>query len=398
MLRRALLSLALVATMACSDRSDREQAQPASPPTPSPELVRVDTGVARPTDSLADSSAGPATSPVEETPPTVATAPEPRVRHPSRPRPRPQPPAYREPAPDTLPDTVRVTDTVPDTVRVADTVRVSDTVRVPDTVTDSIGRSNVGRVADTASVPDTVTRADTTSRADTVSAAGAPGADTARAVPDSAVAGSSSPSRSTANPSPTVAAPGAVASSARGTRSLPAGTEIHIALDDSISSRHDSAGTAVSAEVMQAVKDAGGAIVVPAGARVRLTVTRLAPARSRSAADGEIALRVDGIVIGDSTIPVKARVSQIPHELKGRGVTGSEAAKVGVGAAAGAVAGRVIGGDAKGAVIGGVVGAAGGAAVATQTASRDVVVAPRTAISFVLEAPLVAAVPERESR
>jgi hypothetical protein len=274
-----------------------------------------------------------------------------------------------------VPDTVRVTDTVPDTVRVADTVRVSDTVRVPDTVTDSIGRSDVGRVADTASAPDTVTRADTSSRADTAT-----------------------PSPSTANASPTVAAPGAASSSARVTRSLPAGTEIHIALDDSISSRRDSAGTAVSAEVMQAVKDAGGAVVVPAGARVRLTVTRLAPARSRSAADGEIALRVDGIVIGDSTIPVKARVSQIPHELKGRGVTGSEAAKVGVGAAAGAVAGRVIGGDAKGALIGGVGGAAGGAAVATQTASRDVVVAPRTAISFVLEAPLVAAVPEPESR
>jgi hypothetical protein len=130
---------------------------------------------------------------------------------------------------------------------------------------------------------------------------------------------------------------------------------------------------------------------------VRLTVTRLAPARSRSAADGEIALRVDGIAIGDSTVPVKARVSQIPHELQGRGVTGSEAAKVGAGAAAGAVAGRVLGGDAKGAVIGGVVGAAGGAAVATQTAKRDVVVAPRTAISFVLDAPLVAAVPEPAS-
>jgi hypothetical protein len=57
----------------------------------------------------------------------------------------------------------------------------------------------------------------------------------------------------------------------------------------------------------------------------------------------------------------------------------------------------VIGGDAKGAVIGGVVGAAGGAAVATQTAKRDVLVAARTAISFVLDAPLTAAIPERGS-
>ena len=203
----------------------------------------------------------------------------------------------------------------------------------------------------------------------------------------------SSPAPATTVPAPSVA-PSSTGSSMH---TLPAGTEIHVSLNDSISSRRDSAGKAVTAEVMQAVKDAGGAVVVPAGARVRLTVTRLAPAGSRSAADGEIALRVDGIAVGDSTLPVKARVSQIPHELKGRGVTGSEAAKVGAGTAVGAVAGRVIGGDAKGAVIGGVVGAAGGAAVATQTAKRDVVVAPRTAISFVLDAPLVAAVPDPAS-
>ena len=111
----------------------------------------------------------------------------------------------------------------------------------------------------------------------------------------------------------------------------------------------------------------------------------------------ELALRVDAITIGDSVVPVQARIQQVPHELQGRGVTGSEAAKVGAGAAAGAVAGRVLGGDAKGAVIGGVVGAAGGAAVATQTAKRDVVVAARTPVSFVLDAPLVAAVAEPSS-
>jgi hypothetical protein len=195
--------------------------------------------------------------------------------------------------------------------------------------------------------------------------------------------------------SPTTAATSASTSS--GTRTLPAGTEIHAALDDSISSRRDSAGRKISAEVMQAVSDADGAVVIPAGARVRLTVTQLTPAGSRSAADGQLALRVDGIAIGDSVVPVKARIQQIPHELQGRGVTGSEAAKVGAGAAAGAVAGRVLGGDAKGAVIGGVVGAAGGAAVATQTAKRDVVVAARTPLSFVLDAPLVAAVPRPSS-
>ena len=342
----ALATLAVLAAVGCSDRTNREPATQDHANSPSPELVRTDTGFARP----ADSAAEPATTPVEETPPAVATTTPPRPRrHVVRAtvEPKPTPPAYHEAAPDTLRDTVRVADTVqvPDTVRVADTVRVSDTVRV----------------ADTASATDTVASGDTAAAPDTVSDVEQP--------------------RATATSNPSVSS----------THTLPAGTEIHAALDDSINSRRDSAGKSITAEVMQAVSDAGGAVVIPAGSRVRLTVTSLAPAGSRSAADGQLAFRVDEITIGDSVVPVKARVGQIPHRLEGRGVTGSEAAKVGAGAAAGAVAGRVLGGDAKGAVIGGVVGAAGGAAVATQTAKRDVVVAARTPVSFVLDAPLVAA-------
>ncbi|HET7422826.1 MAG TPA: hypothetical protein VFJ92_04635 [Gemmatimonadales bacterium] len=342
----ALATLAVLAAVGCSDRTNREPATQDHANSPSPELVRTDTGFARP----ADSAAEPATTPVEETPPAVATPPPPRPRrHVVRAtvEPKPTPPAYHEAAPDTLRDTVRVADTmqVPDTVRVADTVRVSDTVRV----------------ADTASAADTVAFGDTAAAPDTVSEVEQP--------------------RAAATSNPSVSS----------THTLPVGTEIHAALDDSINSRRDSAGKSITAEVMQAVSDAGGAVVIPAGSRVRLTVTSLAPAGSRSAADGQLAFRVDEITIGDSVVPVKARVGQIPHRLEGRGVTGSEAAKVGAGAAAGAVAGRVLGGDAKGAVIGGVVGAAGGAAVATQTAKRDVVVAARTPVSFVLDAPLVAA-------
>lgn len=86
--------------------------------------------------------------------------------------------------------------------------------------------------------------------------------------------------------------------------------------------------------------------------------------------------------------PVKATVQPVSRELRGRGVSGSDAAKVGVGAAGGAVLGRVLGGSTKGAVIGGVVGAAGGAVVASQTATRDVVVKARTPVVLVLTAPL----------
>ena len=177
--------------------------------------------------------------------------------------------------------------------------------------------------------------------------------------------------------------------SAAAARTLPIGTEIHAALDDSINSRTDSAGRVVTAVVMENVPGPDGKTLIAAGAPVRFTVSRLSAAKSKSA-QGRLALEVDGIGIGGELRKVSADVRPVPHELRGRGVGASEAAKVGVGAAGGAVLGRVIGGDTRGAVIGGVVGAAGGAVVASQTASRDVVVKARTPVVFVLTEPLVA--------
>jgi outer membrane protein with glycine zipper len=83
----------------------------------------------------------------------------------------------------------------------------------------------------------------------------------------------------------------------------------------------------------------------------------------------------------------------VSHELRGRGVTGSEVAKVGVGTVVGAVAGRVITGKKKGAMVGGVVGAAGGAVVAAETANQDVVVPAGSPVVVVLTELLVARVP-----
>lgn len=195
----------------------------------------------------------------------------------------------------------------------------------------------------------------------------------------------SSVARDTAPPSIEPAS----ASATAGARTLPIGTEIHAALDDSINSRTDTVGRVVTAVVMENVTGSDGKTLIPAGAPVRFTVTKLSAAKSKSA-QGRLALRVDDIGIGGQLQRVSADVRPIPLELRGRGVGTSEAAKVGVGAAGGAVLGRVIGGNVKGAVIGGVVGAAGGAVVASQTASRDVVVKARTPVTFVLTEPLVA--------
>jgi hypothetical protein len=119
---------------------------------------------------------------------------------------------------------------------------------------------------------------------------------------------------------------------------------------------------------------------------VRLTVTQVKS--GRGGRKGVIEIRTDSVTIEGRPRRLEADIRAIPHELQGRGVTGEDAAKVGVGAAGGAVLGRVITGDTEGAVIGGVVGAAGGAVVASETAARDVVVKARTPVELVLTAPL----------
>lgn len=170
------------------------------------------------------------------------------------------------------------------------------------------------------------------------------------------------------------------------TRVVAAGTVIHAALVDSIHSRHDVSGKVVTAKVVENVRGPDGLTLVPAGAPVHLTVTQVKPGRGDR--KGVLEIRADSITIGSASRTIEASLRPVPHELRGRGVTAEDAAKVGVGAAGGAVAGRVIGGDAKGAVIGGVVGAAGGAVVASETAAKDVVVRPRTPFVLVLSAPL----------
>lgn len=167
---------------------------------------------------------------------------------------------------------------------------------------------------------------------------------------------------------------------------VPAGTVIHAALEDSIHSRLDVSGRVVAAKVMQNVAAPDGRTLIPAGTPVQLTVTQVRPGRGDR--KGMLEIRPDSITIAGEARKLDATLEAVPYELRGRGVTGEEAAKVGVGAAGGAVVGRVLGGDTRGAVIGGVIGAAGGAVVASETAAKDVVVKARTPLALVLTAPM----------
>jgi len=246
--------------------------------------------------------------------------------------------------------------------------------------------------------PDSTTEKTSPAPASTPIPSPSPGPDTvskqpAAGAPDTEVA--TEPSPPTVRDSAPSPIPGTVSPTNRSdpfapaARSLPAGTTVQAQLQDSLNSRHDSAGKIVMARINEAITDRNGQVVVPAESPVQLSVAQLEPAKTRSATDGKLALRVDSVLVEGRAYPVAAKVEPVPHELRGRGVSAGEAEKVGVGAAAGAVLGRVLGGNTKGTIIGGAVGAAGGAVVAAQTASRDVVVKPGTWVSFVLTAPLV---------
>jgi hypothetical protein len=171
------------------------------------------------------------------------------------------------------------------------------------------------------------------------------------------------------------------------TYTLSSGTRIGMTVRDTITSRTAKAGDAFEASVAQDVRNANGRIVIPAGSVVKGTITEVKPAPS-STQTGTMVLKVSSVSVGGREYPIQASIDSVTTVMKGRGVTGGDAAKVGVGAAAGAVLGRIVGKDAKGAVIGGVVGGAVGAGVAAGTKDVDIVVPAGSRVVVTLSEPL----------
>lgn len=183
-------------------------------------------------------------------------------------------------------------------------------------------------------------------------------------------------------PSPAPAPPPAPAASP--TSTLAEGTRLELRAGKEITSRTNKAGETFTATVAEAVTDAAGRTVIPAGATVTMLIVAIKPAANRGDSTGTLELRATQVSFGGETHTIDGSTVSVASTLKGRGVTTGDAAKVGAGAAAGAIAGRILGGGSRGTVVGGVVGAAAGAAVAAETADRDVVVAEGARIVIAL--------------
>ena len=156
-------------------------------------------------------------------------------------------------------------------------------------------------------------------------------------------------------------------------RTLAIGSRINATWGASITSSDNKAGQTVTVTVTSDVKDGRGGVVIPSGATVDLLIRELAPATSRSDADGKLVLGVTSTTIRGRTYSLRGNVA-VPHTLRSHGIGGSEAKKVAIGTAVGAAVGQVIGRDTKATVIGGAIGAVGGAVVARQTKNRELVV------------------------
>jgi hypothetical protein len=166
----------------------------------------------------------------------------------------------------------------------------------------------------------------------------------------------------TSTPSGTASGGGAVGS-------IPAGTTLSLSPTSTVCTNTNKVGDKFTATTQSAVTGSNGA-VIPAGATVTMTVTRLK--RSENANDNIVMdFEVNSVTFGGKTYALDANVESASVERVRNQPKSKDAQKVAIGAAVGAIAGQVLGKNTKSTVIGGAAGAAAGAAAAAATANYE---------------------------
>jgi outer membrane lipoprotein SlyB len=168
------------------------------------------------------------------------------------------------------------------------------------------------------------------------------------------------------------------------TRVLPAGTQVAVQTDETIDGSTAADGQVFSADVTEAVKDADGKTVIPAGAKAQIIIKSLTQG-------GKIKGR-DDLVLDLQSVSIDGRqyaLSTEDLEEKGRAGLGKNkrtAEFLGGGAAVGGIVGAIFGG-AKGAAIG--AGAGAGSGVAAQALTKgEIRVEAETILTFKLDSAL----------
>jgi hypothetical protein len=172
------------------------------------------------------------------------------------------------------------------------------------------------------------------------------------------------------------------------TRTAPAGSTFAVHFDRELSTRTAGVGSTFTATLAQALTDAQGRVVIPAGATVHGRVTRAHHAE-RTGGSADLAVTFTSISHGGRSHPIHVSMVAAPALTRvGRQSTAETTAKVTGGAAVGAVAGRVIGRDRRSAVIGAGVGTLAGTAVAVGTNPIDAVIPAGSSATVRLDGPV----------
>jgi len=162
---------------------------------------------------------------------------------------------------------------------------------------------------------------------------------------------------------------------------VPAGTDIQVELADTVGSAQSGSGDAFSAALVAPI-EVNGREVVPAGTNVTGLVTSARPS-GHLQTPAELAVTLTAIEVDGQRYEL--------HTLDRSWVEASHAKNnaswIGGAASAGGVIGALVG-HGKGAAIGAGIGAGGGTAAAYATGQLDVVLPPKTRLTFVLRAPL----------
>lgn len=154
-------------------------------------------------------------------------------------------------------------------------------------------------------------------------------------------------------------------------RTLEAQRQFSMATTETISSRTAKPGDVFTATVVADVQDAAGRVAIPAGSLVSGTITDVKSAPNPNS-PGTLTLAVHSVAVRGRSYPINASIDSLATERSGQPISGGDAVKVGVGAAAGAIVGQIIGKNSKGTIIGAAVGAAAGGAYAAATKDGDI--------------------------
>jgi|HigsolmetaAR201D_1030396.scaffolds.fasta_scaffold05107_5 hypothetical protein len=159
---------------------------------------------------------------------------------------------------------------------------------------------------------------------------------------------------------------------------VPAGTQLVVRTNETISTQTATPGQAYSAEITRDVVDQTGQVIIPSGSPAELTVVQTG--------DNQLSLALRSVTVrGNTYAVVTPTVEQ--ERTGGLGWNRRTLAFVGGGAVLGTLIGAVAGGG-TGAGIGAIVGGAGGALTQVLTRGNEIRVPAETELTFQLDQPV----------